>query len=346
MKGNGIQEIAFGATQGYGDVAAQAVNSRSGLVDWSFTPQQGVLSPVALGDVDGDGHDELVLASNQFAYFGPGVIEIFDADTGLLEWQSPAIAGNGNDPFAIATARILLVPHNSDAAMDIILAGSNGYDGRIVVMDGATKVAKLQIGSYASGPMGSRYLMDAALVDFDDDGVPDYLAATQPSDTGSSGAELQVFSGIDGHPLWTSVQMGSGFASIDGVLVTGAASDPSSELIAVLPGSLRAYNIQTRLLDWTLLVAADGATYIPFGAAGAEIAVFQHSGSVTFYDAVTQTYLRAFTLSAPVNAIAPLNGEIGKLLVASDGAIDLVDGVTGTVMASVAGLGSRLGQGN
>ncbi len=347
VKGNGIPEIAFGATQpSNGYVSMEAVDSRSGQLDWSFVTQQSVFSPVALGDVDGDGHDELIVAGNQFNYFGPGVVTIFDADTGALKWQSPAITGNGNDPFAIATSRILLLPHNSDAAMDIILAGSNGYDGRIVVMDGATKVVKLQIGSYASGPLASRYLMDAALTDFDNDGVLDYVAATEPSTTGASGAELQVFSGIDGHPLWTSVQMGSGFSNIDGVLVTGPASSPSSELIAVLPGSLRAYNIQTKLLDWTLLASADGAAFIPKGVNGAEIAVFQTSGAVTFYDAATQAYLRGFTLPSLVNAITALNGDAHDLLIAVNGALDLVDGETGTVIASTAGLGSSLGQGN
>lgn len=344
VKGNGIPEITFGATQSYGAVAAQAVNSRSGQVDWSFTSQTGLFSPVALGDVDGDGHDELVMAANNSNQYG--TIEIFDADTGALKWQSPSSIGNANDPLYISTNRVLLIPHSGNAAMDIVLAGSSSNSGRITVLDGATKVVKLQIGSYASGPMASRYLMDAALVDYDNDGIPDFVAATAPSSTGASGAELQVFSGIDGHPLWTSVQMGSGFAGIDSVLVTGPASSPSSELIAVLPGSLRAYNIQTKLLDWTLPVSANSAAFIPKGVNGAEIAVFQTSGTVTFYDATTQAYLRGFTLPSPVNAITTLNGDAHDLLIAANGALDLVDGETGTVIASTTGLGSSLGQGN
>jgi len=345
IKGNSIPEIVFGAAQpSFNAIAMEAVNNRSGLVDWSFAPLQGVFSPVAIGDVDGDGHDEFVVAGNN--YNGYGAVDIYDADTGVLKWTSPNVGGNGNDPFAISTSRILLLPHAADAAMDIVLAGSSGYDGRIDVLDGATKTVKLQIGSYASGPLGSRYLMDAAAVDFDNDGVMDFVAATEPSSTGSSGAELQVFSGVDGHPLWTSVQMGSGFSNILGVLVTGPASSPSSEMIAVLPGSLRAYNIQTHLLDWTLVATADGATYVPHGVNGAEIAVFQHNGAVAFYDAATQAYLRGFSLPAPVNAISALNGDIGNLLVADNGAPTLVDGTTGTVTATAIALGSSLGQGN
>ena len=157
--------------------------------------------------------------------------------------------------------------------------------------------------------MQSRYLTDVALLDYDGDGVLDFVAATQPSTTGSSGAQLQVFSGTDGHELWTSVPMGAGFSAIVGVLVTGPATGPASELIAVLPGSLRAYNIQTGLLDWTLLASADGATYIPVGINSPQIAVFQHSGAVTFYDVATQAYLRSFTLPRASQCFASDGGR-------------------------------------
>jgi outer membrane protein assembly factor BamB len=324
-------------------VSVEAVNSQNRQLDWSYTSQPGLFSPVALGDIDGDGHDELIVGSNNGT--SNGSIAIFDADTGKLKWQSPSSIG-ANSAFYLSTSRILLTPHANDAAMDIVLAGSAVYDGQITVLDGASKNIKLQIGGYFQPPMQYRFLMDAALVDFDNDGIPDFVAATEPSSTGSSGAELQVFSGIDGHPLWTSVQMGSGFANIDSVLVTGPASSPTSELIAVLPGSLRAYNIQTRLLDWTLLASASGATFVPKGVNGAEIAVFQTTGAVTFYDAATQAYLRGFTLPSPVNAVTALNGDAHDLLIAANGILDLIDGETGTIIASAAGLGSSLGQGN
>jgi len=344
MDGDGVTDIVFASAQSYGAPLIEVVDSASGQIKWSFTPQQGVFSPVALGDVDGDGAEEFVVAANNQNDYG--TIEIFDAATGVLKWQSPTSIGNANDPFYISTSRILLVPHASDSAMDIVLAGSSIYDGRITVIDGAAHNVKLQIGKYASGPMQSRYLTDAALVDFDNDGTLDYVAATEPANTGASGALLQVFSGKDGHVLWTSVAMGSGFSGIQGVLVTGPATDPASELIAVLPNSMRAYNIQTHLLDWTLLATADGASYIPQGISGPEIAVFQHSGAVTFYAAANHAYLRSFALSLPLNAVLPLNGNINNLLVASGDNLAVVDGKTGTTLATSTALGQSLGIGN
>src|SRR5262249_38674783 len=144
-----------------------------------------------------------------------GTVAIFDAATGAVNWQSSSFIGNANDPFYISTAKILLAPHKTGGGMDVVLAGTSIYSGRITVFDGASHAVKLQIGAYASGPMDSREVIDAALVDYDNDGVPDYVVATSPVTTGASGALLQVFSGVDGHSLWSSVAMGSGFAQIN-----------------------------------------------------------------------------------------------------------------------------------
>jgi len=348
IDGDGVPELAIAPTQATTFASPGAtfeiIDTSSGQMQWSYVPLDGTFSPVAIGDVDGDGADELVVAGN--ILYDYGTVSIFDAATGALKWQSPRGIGNANDPFYISTSRILLVPHKSGGGMDIALAGSSIYSGRITVIDGATHALKLQIGFYASGPMNSRYLIDAGLVDYDGDGTLDYVAATQPALSDASGALLQVFSGVDGHTLWTSVPMDSGFSFINSVLITGPAMDPSSELVAALPGSLRAYNIQTQLLDWTLLVSSDGAIYIPHGVSGPEIAVFLKSGAVTLYNALTRAYLRSFTLDSPLNAMLAADGEVATLIVASNSRLALVDGHDGSVLASTELLGESLGLGN
>ncbi len=340
INGNGVPYIVFSSGQSFQSVAMEIVDSQSGAVKWSLQSLSGSFSPVAMGDVDGDGADELVVGNNTGNSYG--VAQIFNLQTGALKWSSPSTIGNANDPFYLSTSRVLLIPHAHDNAMDIAFAGTSIYDGRITVIDGATHAVKLQIGSYASGPMRSRTLQDAALLDFDNDGTPDFVAAT----AGSSGALLQVFSGVDGHTLWTSVSMGNGSSMIDGVLVTGPSSNPSSEMIAVLPGSLRAYNVQTELLDWSLLATSTGATYVPNGQAGAEIAVFQQSGSVTFFDAATHHYLRALVTPPVLNALQPLPNDPSHLIAVADGRIIVLGALDGTVLARSEPLGDATGAGN
>ena len=343
---DGKDEIAFAGFSAYNQAALLSIaNGQNGLVEWEFVPSSGPFVATALGDVDGDGRIELVAAARGGNL--PGTIAIFDAATGLEEWRSPAFIGNANDPFYIEVASIALAPRTGAPGMDIVLAGTSIYDGRIVVMDGTTNTVRLQIGTYAAGPMRSRYLEDMKLVDFDSDGALDYVAATNASTTGASGALLQVFSGVNGDPLWTSVAMGTGFAPINGVLVADGAGGPASkQLIAVLPDSLRSFDSATGLLSWTLAATNDGAFLVPNGENGAEIGVFLDDGTVTFYAASNQTHIRSYSLPAPLRAITPLGGDLGTLLAASANALTLVNGESGTIVSTTDYLGPFPEQGS
>jgi len=348
IDGDGVAELAISPNQAstFGSTRStfQVIDTSSGETKWSYEPFHGTLSRVELADVDGDGADELIVAGN-VDYYG-GTVAIFDATGGALEWQSPPFTGYANEPFFMSTSRILLLPHQHDAGKDIVLAGASTYSGRIVVLDGVTHAVKLQIDPSAA-PLSSRYIIDAVALDYDGDGTTDFVLATQPSFSNSPGALLQVLSGSDGHSLWTSVPMlSSGYSFINGVLATGPSTDPSSKLIAVLPTSLRAYNIQTQLLDWTLLVSADGALYIPTGVSGPEIAVFLSTGAVTFYNATTRAYLRSFTLDAPLSSLLSPDGNASTLIAAANGHLLWVDGHDGTIIASSDFLGQNLALGN
>jgi len=188
--------------------------------------------------------------------------------------------------------------------------------------------------------MQNRYLTQAALVDFDLDGVSDFIAGTQSQ----SGGNLQVFAGSDGHVLWTSPDLGN--TSSVAVFATGPATLSSSELIAVSADVARAYSIQTHLLDWSLPVEADGATFLPQGVSGPEIAVFRNSGEVAFYGLATQANLRSFVLPSPLNALQPIDGDTSHLLAVSTNELCLVDAESGAIQARTPFLGQNLGLNN
>lgn len=332
---DGISDIAFASAEAYSfsnDPLLTVANGQSGAVSWQFFPTDGPFVVSAQGDVDGDGRVDLVVATNPYA--SNGRVAIFDMETGEEEWRGPGQIGNANDPFYIAVSEIKLVPHVGSPGMDIVLAGTSVYDGRITVVNGVTRQVSLQIGYYSSGPMMSRNVKGLALLDYNNDGVQDFVVATQPSTTGASGALLQVFSGVDGASLWTSVAMGSGFSTINGVVI----ADPPSglqgkELVAVLPESLRAYNSQNGLLTWVIAAANDGAVYVPNGVSGPELGVFLGGGAVTFYNAKTQAYARSFTLPAPLRDVVAAGGDLHTLFVEAADSVAFVDGESGNVRA-------------
>ncbi|MEP6880402.1 MAG: VCBS repeat-containing protein [Dokdonella sp.] len=339
LDGDGKDEIAFSSSQAYhGDPLLTIANGQSGLVGWQFFPINAPFIATALGDVDGDGRMELVAAGD--GGYGNGTIEVFDAETGAVEWRSPGNVFNSSDPFFIAVTKIELTPHVGSPGMDIVLAGSADYDGKITVVDGTDHSVRLQIYGYGPAALNSRHVKDLALVDFNNDGVLDYVAATQPVTSGANGTLLQVFSGVNGEALWTSVAMGSGFSGINGVIVGDQPiGSPGKQLIAVLTGSLRSYDSSTGLLSWVIAATNDGAFSVPNGENGAEIGVFLNGGAVTFYNVTNQAYVRSYALPAPLTAVSALDGDLHHLVAASADALTLVDGESGTILAATDYLG-------
>jgi hypothetical protein len=348
LDGDHVPEIIFAVTYPTGDAGIVIANGTTGQTKWSYIPHDARFSRVAIGDVDGDGAQELVVAD--YGWTSRGGVEIFDFASGALKWQSQLTTANGYDPFEISTSRILLVPHANGIGQDIVLAGTMFYDGKITVLDGVTHNATLLTGQPGFVPLYGRAVVDATLVDFDNDGTLDFAVATAPTNTSVSGAELLVFSGKDGQLLWTSPPITSSGSTILSVIASGPATSPSSELIAVQTNDMVAYNMQTHALDWTLPVVADGATFIPSSSRNAEnsrdaeIAVFQTTGTIRFYDAATHASLRILAVPPPLNAVQPLDAR--HLLVASGNALAVLDSYDPAIPACTNYLGYFLGDGN
>lgn len=329
FNGDGLPDIAFTGNPYPDDVPTIVVaDATSDQILWQYV-RSGQSRVTAVGDVDGDGRDEVVNASS-------GHIYILDFQTGAREWRSPNSTGN-NDPFEIQASRIALVPHVNRPGMDIVLAGTQdqyGHFGKIVVIDGATRSLVRQIGYWQSPILSSRAITGLAIMDYDEDGADDYVVATQPTDSGASGAKLHVFSGASGALLWQSVALGSGSQPInDVVLIPPRTAGGATELVAVLPTNLRAFNSQTQLLDWILFADCDEAAYVDAGLSGPELMLYQRDGTVAFHDAQTRDFLRSITLESPAGGVVPLQGDVRILLVAADQSVQLVDGRDGAVLA-------------
>lgn len=332
LDGDGITDIAFTPfSTSPGLPIFTLVDSQTAKPSWQFVPTNGPLTVTALGDVDGDGHVELVAASSP--YGTNGSIAIFDFATGVVEWRSPpGYIGNANDPYYILPRRIRLVPHAGMPGMSIVVAGTSIYDGRIIVMDGVTKDVTLQIGFFNTGPgpMASRSIASIEMHDWDSDGTEDFVAVTQPTTTGAQGILVQVFSGADGSTLWTSPAMGTGFGQANDVLLVDEGAS-GAYVIAVLPESLRAFDVATGAPTWVLAASNQGARVIDHGVSGREIAVFTAAGGVTFYSADDRSYLRSFAVPAPITALVALDHDVRKLLVQTGDSLTVVDGESGTI---------------
>jgi hypothetical protein len=261
-------------------------------------------SAADVGDLDGDGQLELIIASQGPK---PAIVRVLNADSGDLLWELAPTSINSSHPLYLDVARVLLTQADSDPALEIVLVGTSTTAGRVTVIDSATREVQLQIGSSTSQPMASREAVDATVLDYDDDGSPDILVGTHPLSTGASGARLHVFGLDDGSTHFQSVAIGNGFATIVGVMALDTDADPALELVAVLSNGLRAFDAQSGLLDWTMTLP-EGITAAAHHEFAGQFAIAR-DGSVTTYDASTLAVAGTMIAEGDVDAIAPVDNS-------------------------------------
>ena len=335
INGDGEAEVVFSSDSTAPDLPALSVaSSKTGEILWSAPSTYAAYGVAAIGDVDGDGRNELVAAGGD-NFSDAASVSIYDMASGRLEWTSPKAEPYVDDPFHIEVGSITLSPRVTGGGMDIILAGEEVSNGKVVVIDGVTKSPVRLIGNYLSPVLGHRTIRGVALFDFNDDGIKDLVVATQANSSEASGAKLSIISGVDDTFLWESAAMGSGLSPINGVFVMPPESPGgASEIVADLPGSLRAYNSQTQMLDWVLTASNHDAKYIDAGISGPEIMLLNSDGAVSFHDAQSRDFLRDFSLPATLTGIIALQGDVHTLLATSNQRLMFVDGSNGSVLAS------------
>lgn len=194
------------------------------------------------------------------------------------------------------------------------------------IVDGTTYSALTRaVGGATSVELGGTAMIGACLNDYAD-------------------SRIVLVDAASGTPVWASVAMATDNNEC-GIMAGRFTPSGNPLVVAVLDGSLRAYDAVTHTLTWILEVPADGATLLEQGASGREFVVFEGS-TLRFHDAATRDVLRTFDLGLPIHAVRQVRGDIRGLLVAVDGHLLIVDGITGVIRHATDYLGNNLGKGN
>lgn len=261
-------------------------------------------------------------------------IRVVDVQDGRERWRSPApeSAGNPFHGFAPESFHLSVAPGGSK---QLLVAGNVTYSGQFIALDPDSFAVRWTAGGIDDPVTTLRVFKGTAMFDFNGDGIDDLVACA----SGSSpyGARVMVFSGRDGSHLWQSITLGTNSGCTG--LLAGQFGGWSG-VVAVLNDALYAFNPQTHLLDWTLDIEADAA-YLLDGVDGPELAILQDR-SLHFFRASDRELLRTVEFDATVSHVQQLGGDIHTLLVASDGRLQLVDGVTGQVAAQSGYVGEWL----
>jgi len=339
---DGKNEVLFGA--GGNSTGADYLyvgDPLSGNLKWQSVEADGPYSAVAVGDIDSDGRDEIVMVSNRSdSGYGEGIIHVFDAQThvlkfqqklGIMDWmgvrsvQIGDVDGDGKNEFVVTTASI--------------------YGAVIQVYDGSTCKLKKQSAIYQSN-----YFTSIAIADIDNDGHPEIVLGQGRNDTGATGTYLVVLDGATLQEKWRSTDLeGNSWGEIYDVKVADLDGDGHPEIVASLGGSrLVIYDGVTH--DQKLLIEeparalqiadidGDGVLDILVGRTDGKIDVFDGKtfalkkttasfagAAVPSYPGDTSTSINAITVA---DLTAPGSGE---WIVATNGRLEVIGGAGTTL---------------
>jgi hypothetical protein len=289
---------ALPSLSGSASNALTLADSESGAVLKSLASDRQGITTTAIGDFNSDGRSELILGTGDG---WSGSVRIVNPQSGAEEWQSPS-SGAPTDPLYMHAKRFLSTQLDGDPAREIVIVGTNAHRSRIVVLDGASKTVQRVIeDDFGNGPLAGRRIYDAALLDFNGDGFEDIAVSTDASSSTESGVRLHVFSLRTGELLWESIRIDSGRWSSRGLFALN--SGGQRYLVAAVTTGLRAFNLQTQLLEWTFLSNIHRALLVEHAPGGAEIVLQSNTGGVTHLDAATLQVRRTYSLAEPSRAL-------------------------------------------
>ena len=262
-----------------------------------------------------------------------------DALSGSLRWQSPAFP-YGHPLYGATISPLHAAKLNGETGYSVVFAAKSLYSGASVTAIGAD-TGSIQWSFPLIDPENdfSYTTINTTLpVDRDGDGNADSILLC------TSETRLYEYSLSSHQQLWKSVAMPGG--TCNGLVL--AESGGARFVIAAVPLSLRAYDLDTRLLSWSLPMVSRGISTISHGVEGPEIAVFD-GNEIHFIRAATQEILRTVVVPVPDQIVAltqPEGASIHQLLLTSRDRLFVVDGVDGAIQGESGAMGYQERIGN
>lgn len=322
---DGTRELLWGAGgSSSGADYLFIVNPQTGTEKWRSVHVDGPLSPVAVGDVDDDGEDEVLMVSFESeSGYEEGVIHIFNARTHALEFR-----GRLGIMDWMGVRSVEMGDVDGDGRTEFVVTTGNIYDGVIRVYDGASRTLKKQSAGYSGS-----YLSALALGDVDGDGRMEIVVGQGREHSGATGSYILVLDGQTLEEKWRSVDTGGSWEGIYDFALADVDGDGHKDIVATISGSrLMVYDGVNHDLKLLLPHASRAVVVADVdGAGGLELVVGRTDGRIDVFDG--STFALKTTVSSYRNAsvdairILDLDGNgVAEWLVASGGMLSVIDG--------------------
>jgi len=301
------------------------------------------MNAVAVGDLDGDGIDELLMVTQSSnSGYDEGVVFIYDARTHALKFSQNL--GIRDWMGAARTVRIGDV--DGDGRNEYVVTTADLYDGVVQVYDGNTHTLKCQSAGY-----NGNYFSALAIGDVDNDGKVEIVAGQGREHTGAAGVYLIVFDGATLQEKWRSTDLGAYWGSVYDIKMADLDGDGHQEIIASISGNnqLLVYDGITHDLKRIITHPSRAVEVADIdGDGNIEVLVGRNDGLIDVFDgksfAIKQSVDSYSSAAIDALRLADLDGDgVADWLIGSGGIMTVLDGQNQRLKWRSANLSSNLG---
>lgn len=231
LDGDGALEIAWGSGAGWtGPKHLSVAAAATGALEWRSVNLAGPFAGPAMGDIDGDGIDEIVIASARSGD-GSGRIVVLDADDLAVRAISQHLADNhsGDNTYAVE-----LYDVDHDGRQEILVGSDQFGSGIIEIFDFVAPATFTRIWTNATKPVGTAFY-SIRVADIDGDGDLEVIGGTGATSTAHAGPFVYVYDFTTAIEQWHSPTLGpAGFGKPMRRLFVGDTDGDGTQEIAVL----------------------------------------------------------------------------------------------------------------
>jgi hypothetical protein len=268
--------------------------------EWEGDVRINRVQALAVGDIDDDGRLEIAVGAECDRFgFEHGLVQVFDYQTKLLEWEFEVIGGFWGGIHDLTIGDV-----DSDGRTELIVASNGVEDGVITVIDGRTH----SLVSTWIPEAGS--LITAIRISQDSKGNPTVVIATGDIIIHDSSNKFMFVDVMKHEVLWSSDNLVANFAETNAMEITDVTGDGIDDVVAVrdkvwlIDGWTKTIT-STELGGYSSLCVAD------FDGDGvAEIAAGANGGVVDLFDPSTMhltKHVSVGTHGGPVCALAAID---------------------------------------
>lgn len=294
---DGTKEVIWGS--GYSSTGQDLLcvgDWKRQAVEWNSIHLDGPIIGPEIGDLDGDGTDEIVAVSFESeSGYSSGRILVFDSRTCELRATSAGVAG---DLAWTGVHDMKLRDVDGDGRKEVLIATDHLYDGVIEIYDFAPDNTFSLQWTNTEWPEGSPFWSVEAY-DADSDGSLEIVAGGGREHTGAAGVFVYVYSYATKQEEWHTFQLGDYWDDIAGLAVGNFDSDAAPEIVAVVGGGgFYVFDGVSRSVE--AIVTGSFTTIAPVGNT---LVLGGGTGFVEQYRYTGSSYLRIYSSALSASSI-------------------------------------------